>query len=731
MYQNVSERFLELLNEPSRQFKYRLEFSTYTIEEDVKLIKFYGGSSSDAAFALGNMISAYTEVTMAKSDKLIAGREFTLSIGMETNESEENPVEYVPIGIFKAERPQATDYEINFTAYDRMQNTNQSAAPEGTWTSTTTVEEVFNALVEQAGFEPTSLPAEISSLTLNDIYPAPWFYQHKLSDCLSGYTIRELLSYIAILCGGFGYVDRLGNLKIARYSNTTSQKLELDYDKVFDFNKTEDKYSIDKVIGKKTFLPYDGYSASHGAEGSEYTAGSGTTGVSFSSPFVSQALVEKILSSLKDFVYSGGNVKFLGNPLLDAEDFVSVTDKDGQEYLIPAFQIEQSFDGGLATTVIANVNEDSDIGSSFMSPVYSEIVRLNGMIADRVSSQYAKETYATIENLEGNKLSFIVFTNTDAIEIDDQKSKSVLNIRFIVAKTTHVAIDMEMLLSVETTETESGEFNWIENDAVVMATYYLDGEEVELRHPVETWQDGSHILHLRYDIQTIDAAIHTWGVWLTVNGGSVRIEPYAIYAVIMGTGMAAEEKWDGTIDAYDDVPRLSFDIFKGMQDIVNVVNREPVKSEIADGVGKINFFTMFRGIQDSIDVTADIMVYSPWINNDKVDTECTYDSKVGWIGNGELSSGTALTVTTVPMRGVRKVETESTNASFYASYDDGGSWLGWTEEGWIETSMNKAEIEAVPESAWAQGGETVQIRVVLEKNASLSELNVYGGKIDA
>ena len=45
MYQNVSERFLELLNEPSRQFKYKLEFSTYTISEDVKSIRFYGGSN--------------------------------------------------------------------------------------------------------------------------------------------------------------------------------------------------------------------------------------------------------------------------------------------------------------------------------------------------------------------------------------------------------------------------------------------------------------------------------------------------------------------------------------------------------------------------------------------------------------------------------------------------------------------------------------------------------------
>ena len=140
---------------------------------------------------------------------------------------------------------------------------------------------------------------------------------------------------------------------------------------------------------------------------------------------------------------------------------------------------------------------------------------------------------------------------------------------------------------------------------------------------------------------------------------------------------------------------------------------------------------MFRAIQDSIDATANVMIYSPKVNADKVVTECTSDDKVGWIGNGELSSGTALTVTTVPMRGVTRVEQESVSAVFYASFDNEETWLGWTEEGWIETPMDQLKIEAVPESAWAQGGETVQIRVVLEKNASLLELNVYGGIINA
>ena len=83
---------------------------------------------------------------------------------------------------------------------------------------------------------------------------------------------------------------------------------------------------------------------------------------------------------------------------------------------------------------------------------------------------------------------------------------------------------------------------------------------------METWQDGQHILTLRYDLQAVDAAIHTWDVWIEMQGGSATIDTYGIHAVAMGQGLAAESDWDGTITASDEVDRYTFSLVRDFTD---------------------------------------------------------------------------------------------------------------------------------------------------------------------
>lgn len=98
-------------------------------------------------------------------------------------------------------------------------------------------------------------------------------------------------------------------------------------------------------------------------------------------------------------------------------------------------------------------------------------------------------------------------------------------------------------------------------------TYYLNGEEIEQRVPVETWQDGRHILSLHYDLQAVAAQIHEWDVWLTMAGGQVSMGKYDILGVIAGEGLAGDSEWDGIIRAEDNVHPIHFyPMFRGVQD---------------------------------------------------------------------------------------------------------------------------------------------------------------------
>ena len=190
-----------------------------------------------------------------------------------------------------------------------------------------------------------------------------------------------------------------------------------------------------------------------------------------------------------------------------------------------------------------------------------------------------------------------------------------MSVKFAVQKATHISFDMEILLSVDTTEgSDAG--NVSEADAYVKATYYLNGDEISTRHPVETFQDGEHILRLRYELEAVEASIHTWNVVLSVKGGSLSIVRYGVLGVVSGMGLAGNGEWDGEITAEDTIDRIL---------ISRIINRLSDKAEIklyydmpclaADSVKGLNIAAIFGGFTETVESTSDIMVFSPWATN--------------------------------------------------------------------------------------------------------------------
>lgn len=346
-------------------------------------------------------------------------------------------------------------------------------------------------------------------------------------------------------------------------------------------------------------------------------------------------------------------------------------------------------------------------------------------------SKTDKNIVGLLSQKEHEGMQYTVFNNVEPVVVADGESKSVMLIRFIVEKKTHCQIEMEILVDVETTE-EGEEGAWIENDAVCTVTYYLNGEEIEQRVPVETWQDGRHILSLHYDLQAVAAQIHEWDVWLTMAGGQVSMGKYDILGVIAGEGLAGDSEWDGIIRAEDNVHPIHFyPMFRDVQDSAELSTHIPAKATSQDRLHVLNFMGMFKRIRDSVTATGNVMVFTPYVNQGRVVTRCTYNNTVGWIGDGSAVGGDALDVVTVPVTGVTKVEAYCSNAVFYASFDGGSHWLAYsaTNRTWIEgASMTDTELAAVPASAWAYGT-SVQIRAVLEVNASLYSIDCYGGKV--
>lgn len=519
-------------------------------------------------------------------------------------------------------------------------------------------------------------------------------------------TWRDFLSWVAQTCACFATCDREGRIVFRTYVKDVVDTIEPQHRfKGGSFSDYETRYTGISVvnIAEKT-TSYYGLDTD---DGLTYNLGS--------NPFLQYGVSEvvedirrNVLLALQNISYVPFKVQMIGDPVYDLGDVLRFTEGIADaEKLFCITKFVFKYNGAYE---IQGVGENPALVNA--------------------KSKTDKNIEGLMNQEDESKLHFTVFTNTGEVMVADQESKSVMYIRFIVAETTHVVMDMEFLLHVETTETGE-EFDWTENDAVIYVTYYIDGAEITLRHPVETLQDGTHILRLRYDIAAASASIHTWDVWFRMDGGSVYMEPYSMHGVIMGQGLAAESDWNGTINADDDVARFDFGgLFRQITDEVDISGEIPYRQTPVDTIAKFNFLNLFRGIADQYTATGNMMVFTPWVNPDKVSTTCAYNTSVGWIGAGTIAKGDALSVTTVAMTGVTRVETRSSNAVFYASFDEGLTWVGWTDEGWVENaSMIKTELEEVPASAWSSGGSSVMIRAMLETDASLFTLDVYGGQL--
>mgnify|MGYP004516578499 FL=1 len=517
-------------------------------------------------------------------------------------------------------------------------------------------------------------------------------------------TWRDFISWVAQTCACFVTADRFGKIVFRAYGDIVVDTIDSKHRFTgASFSDFETRYTgLSCVnIGDKT-TSYYGMEVD---DALTYNLGSNPF-LQYGVDDAKEEMRRAILHSLQNICYVPFKASMIGDPVYDLGDVLSMSEgiADGSKlYCITKYTF--------------NYNGEYEVQGVGKNPAIAN-----------AKSKTDKNIAGLMNQDDENIIHFTVFTNTGPVVVEDKSNQSIFSMRFIATKTTHVALDMEILLKVETTE-EGEEYQWVEHDAVAKVHYYIDGAEIDLRKPVETWQDGQHILTLRYDLQAVDAAIHTWDVWIEMQGGSVTIDTYGIHAVAMGQGLAAESDWDGTITASDEVDRYTFNLISDFTDSANTTLNTPARAVPGDILARFDFTNMFGHIADNNQSYGNMTTFTPYVNASRVMTDADYNNTTGWQGTGEIKKGTNKILTTADVYGVTSVETASQNAVFYASFDSGLTWVGWTSEGWVENvTMIKKEIEAVPESAWKQY-DKVRFRVLLEGGATLYALHLYGGTL--
>ena len=351
--------------------KIRVTLEDGTTLDNIKSIKFYGGSNDSDDVSIGTTNMARIDVT-AFTDRLLTNNEIFLEQGIELANG---VVEYMPIGYFTIQKPQGDIDEVRFTAYDRMQKFEKPYSSSLAYPTTSAL--ILNELCQICGIELAT--------TLDNAI--------EVTENLKGYTCREVLGYIASMHGYFACIDRYGKLNVRWYSDTPIEK---SLKKIWHFEKSQDNFEIAKIEIVKD-------------SETKYERGNGITTLHNSNPLATQEITDDIFAKLGGFSYSISEIEMLDDARLDPWDMVSVEYYDGKTYNIPCMTLEHDFKA-YSTTVKSVGKSESENEYRFTGPTIqylnrmaAELLVANRVIATKVDAEYVNSHAITTDNLDAIK----------------------------------------------------------------------------------------------------------------------------------------------------------------------------------------------------------------------------------------------------------------------------------------------------------------------------------------
>lgn len=303
---------------------------------------------------IGATTSQVLDLTLLNKGDMVYG---TSTIKVEIGLKIGNTIEYIPMGIYNIDDIEKTDYTIKITAFDNMMKFERNFST--TLGDTLTLQQVVSELTRITGVQFTgTLPS----------------YSVKK---LEGFSCREILSYVASICGGNAVITRDGKFTIIipndiNYSIGTSNYF------IGDYKREETKYKIGKIS----------------CQSGEEILSKGSIGVDsmelqFENPWVNNTILTDIYTKLNGFEYLGYSMKWQGDPSIDVGDIVAITDKKGVVRKHPILSQKFIYTGGLTSEISAkgenkNKNEFSGSGPSAkkVERVVMELALINKALID-------------------------------------------------------------------------------------------------------------------------------------------------------------------------------------------------------------------------------------------------------------------------------------------------------------------------------------------------------------
>lgn len=364
--------------------KYIVDKKEYT--NTLNKFNFQNITNPNNEITIGNTCASSVTFSIYMPQVSLENKEITIYEGVKVS----NEIKYIKLGTFTVSKQTSNGEYTSYEAYDKMYKADMPYSSDLVFPSTDKA-----ILTEICGKLGISLATNIVTA-------------HTVSDKPQGYTMREIIGYMAMLQGCNAVINTDGNLELRWYKDSG---YVLDGHKYYQQGVTFTT-SKDFIIQKLTC----NNTKSGDKETSTITSGSGATGLSFANPFMTQAVLDEVYKKIGGFQFRPLTVKFIGDWRLEPGDIITVN-KSGVNYKVPVMQITHECDGGLMDTVTSIGQSDTENSNIASGPItkqmeryYANLLVVNKALINKLDVDTAKITYATITNLNATN------ANIDALK---------------------------------------------------------------------------------------------------------------------------------------------------------------------------------------------------------------------------------------------------------------------------------------------------------------------------
>lgn len=356
-------------------------YSKYVVDgeehtDTLNNFKFQNMINPNNEITIGNTCASSVTFSIYMPTVSLENKEITIFEGVKVG----TEIKYIKLGIFTVTKQTSDGEYTSYEAYDRMYKADMPYFSDMTFPSTDKA--ILNEICGKLGI---SLAANIVTA-------------HTISDKPQGYTYREIIGYMAMLQGCNAVINSDGNLELRWYKDSG---YVLDGHKYYQQGVTFTT-SKDFIIQKLTC----NNTKSGSTEQSQITSGDGATGLSFTNPFMTQAILDEVYKKIGGFTFRPLTVKFVGDYRLEVGDIITVN-KGGIDYKVPIMQITHECDGGLMDTVTSIGQSDAENTSVASGPItkqmeryYADLILVNKALINKLSVDEADIRYASIETLK-------------------------------------------------------------------------------------------------------------------------------------------------------------------------------------------------------------------------------------------------------------------------------------------------------------------------------------------